>query len=90
MPGAPLIYILHLHLNLYIYTKPWPRIYGLCGVKQVTTTAGDRECGRLLTRSPRPPPFDMNAVNEKRCTGRQCSPVLWLPTGQSLRHSEWC
>ena len=25
--------------------------------------AGDRECGRLLTHSPRPPPFEMNALN---------------------------
>ena len=29
----------------------------------------------------------MSAVNTKRCTGRQCSPVLRLPTGQSLQNT---
>ena len=24
-----------------------------------------------------------------RCTGRQCSPVMRLPTGQSLQHARW-
>ena len=66
MPGAQLMYILHLILNLYIYTTPWPRIDGLCEEKQelqqgarlltrslwLMNNAGDRECGRLLTRSP--------------------------------------
>ena len=34
-------------------------------------------------------PREMSAVNTKRCTGCQCSPVLRLPTGQSLQNTEW-
>ncbi len=33
-------------------------------------------------------PREMSAVNTNRCTGCQCSPVVRLPTGQSLQNSE--
>ena len=75
MQGAQLMY--NFNLTYKFYTKPWPRIYGLCGKKQ----AG----GQAAHTQSEASPFEMSTVNKKRCTGRQCSPVLQLPTGQSLQ-----
>ena len=59
MRGAQLMYNFNLTLYLYIYTKPWHRIYGLCGKER------EPGCSHAVLGLP----LEMSAVNKKTVHG---------------------
>ena len=46
------MYIYNLILNLYIYTKPWPRIDGLCRKKRTKVTSREPGCSSAVQGLP--------------------------------------